>query len=133
MKRTPYLVLLGLLVLGVAAFVLSDSGLLEGRWKKVASVDTDKDGLVDEFEMDIGTDPNSADTDGAGKPDGTELKDKTDPLDPLDDGTMQPLKDDESANMDDAQVDQPKDDMDDAQVDQPKDDSNEFDDIKVTR
>lgn len=120
MNKTSYLVLAGILALGLVAFVLSNTGLLEGKWKKVATVDTDLDGLTDAFEDDNGTDPKLADTDEGGSPDGTELKNKTDPLDPLDDGTMQPLEGEGA-------------DMDDAKVDQPKDGSIDYDDVKVTR
>ena len=46
-------------------------------------IDTDGDGLTDDYEMQIGTDPNNPDTDGDGITDGDEvLKYKTDPLNP---------------------------------------------------
>ncbi|MDD4607174.1 MAG: hypothetical protein PHS07_02445 [Patescibacteria group bacterium] len=37
-------------------------------------VDTDGDGLIDSYEIEIGTDPNNADTDRDGYPDGHEIK-----------------------------------------------------------
>jgi outer membrane protein OmpA-like peptidoglycan-associated protein len=44
-------------------------------------IDSDNDGLLDEYEMEIGTDPYNADTDGDGLSDGAEVNDyKTDPL-----------------------------------------------------
>lgn len=49
--------------------------------------DTDGDGLSDEEEMKLGTDPNNPDTDGDGLLDGEEVKNyKTDPLNPDTDG-----------------------------------------------
>lgn len=43
-------------------------------------IDTDQDGLPDDMEKIIGTDPNNADTDGDGYADGVELKNNYDPL-----------------------------------------------------
>lgn len=43
-------------------------------------LDTDGDGIPDDVEKFLGTDPNKADTDGDGVSDGQEIKDKTDPL-----------------------------------------------------
>lgn len=55
-------------------------------------IDTDGDGLTDDYEMQIGTDPNNPDTDGDGLTDGDEvLKYKTDPLNP--DSDFDGLKD----------------------------------------
>ncbi|MDD3124840.1 MAG: OmpA family protein [Candidatus Kapabacteria bacterium] len=49
--------------------------------------DTDGDGLIDEEEVRLGTDPNNPDTDGDGLKDGAEVKKhKTNPLDPDTDG-----------------------------------------------
>jgi outer membrane protein OmpA-like peptidoglycan-associated protein len=46
-----------------------------------ANVDSDRDGLSDAIEKELGTDPNNLDTDGDGLYDGTEVKrTKTDPL-----------------------------------------------------
>ena len=47
--------------------------------------DCDGDGLTNDEEAEIGTDPNNADTDGGGVDDGTEVANGTDPLDPTDD------------------------------------------------
>ena len=44
--------------------------------------DSDGDGLSDEEEAEIGTDPNNPDTDGDGFSDGEEVRKGTDPLDP---------------------------------------------------
>ena len=50
-------------------------------------IDSDGDGLSDEKEKELGTDPNNPDTDGDGLNDGDEYYDyKTDPLDPDTDG-----------------------------------------------
>ena len=46
--------------------------------------DTDEDGLTDEREAEIGTNPENPDTDGDGFSDGAEVEAGTDPLDPLD-------------------------------------------------
>jgi gliding motility-associated-like protein len=47
-------------------------------WK---AADCDNDGLTNQREKDLGTDPLKADTDGDGVPDGVEVTDGTDPLD----------------------------------------------------
>ena len=44
--------------------------------------DDDNDGLDDDVELTLGTDPKNPDTDGDGVPDGQELGDGSDPLDP---------------------------------------------------
>lgn len=55
-------------------------------------LDSDGDGLSDDYEFSIGTDPNNPDTDGDGLTDGDEvLKYKTDPLNP--DSDFDGLKD----------------------------------------
>lgn len=51
---------------------------------RAAVIDTDGDGLDDELEAEIGTDPLTADTDGDDWDDLTELIDGTDPCDPDD-------------------------------------------------
>ena len=57
-------------------------------------IDSDGDGLSDEYELSIGTDPHNPDTDGDGLTDGEEvLKYKTDPLNP--DSDYDGLKDGE--------------------------------------
>ncbi len=43
-------------------------------------IDTDKDGLSDELEQKLGTDPNNPDTDGDGYPDGIEVANGFNPL-----------------------------------------------------
>jgi hypothetical protein len=47
-------------------------------------LDTDEDGLSDDEEADLGTDPDDADTDGDGYDDGEEVDAGTDPLDATD-------------------------------------------------
>jgi outer membrane protein OmpA-like peptidoglycan-associated protein len=55
--------------------------MFTGTGGSSANVDSDKDGLSDTIEKELGTDPNKADTDGDGLYDGTEVKrTKTDPL-----------------------------------------------------
>jgi hypothetical protein len=46
--------------------------------------DSDRDGLLDDEELDVGTDPTLPDTDVDGWVDGAELDSYTDPLDPDD-------------------------------------------------
>lgn len=54
---------------------------------KTGPEDTDRDGLTDDYEDKIGTDPNNPDTDGDGLKDGEEVNAyKTDPLNPDTDG-----------------------------------------------
>ena len=54
---------------------------------KSGPTDTDRDGLTDDFEEKIGTDPNNPDTDGDGLKDGEEVNAyKTDPKNPDTDG-----------------------------------------------
>ncbi len=48
--------------------------------------DSDEDGLTDDEEEELGTDPNNPDTDGDGISDGDEVENGTDPLDPNDPG-----------------------------------------------
>ncbi|MFA6024115.1 MAG: hypothetical protein WC777_02780 [Candidatus Gracilibacteria bacterium] len=111
MKNPQLLMLAGVLVLGLGAFALSDADFLEGRWGKVQSVDTDGDGLTDALEADLGTDPKEKDSDGGGAPDGTELANKMDPLDSADDViTAQIMQGGNDGDLDDAQIDQPKED-----------------------
>lgn len=56
----------------------------EGGSNDQALVDTDADGLADEFEAEIGTDPALDDTDGDGFLDGDEWSAFSDPLDETD-------------------------------------------------
>ncbi len=65
---------------------------------KSSKTDTDLDGLTDETEEKLGTDPNNPDTDGDGLKDGEEVNDyKTDPLKPDTDGDG--LKDGDEVNL----------------------------------
>ncbi|MDT0621043.1 gliding motility-associated C-terminal domain-containing protein [Croceitalea vernalis] len=57
------------------------------------NLDNDNDGLNDDIEEDIGTDPDNPDTDGDGILDGTEVVDGTDPLDDCDSLGGTPLPD----------------------------------------
>ena len=59
------------------------------------AADPDADGLTDEEEADLGTDPNDPDTDDDGIEDGQEVTDGTDPLDDCDSngGTARPESD----------------------------------------
>jgi outer membrane protein OmpA-like peptidoglycan-associated protein len=53
---------------------------------EAAKIDSDGDGLSDELELELGTDPHRADTDRDGIPDGVEVKTGTNPLDADTDG-----------------------------------------------
>jgi hypothetical protein len=57
------------------------SFIVEVLWR-----DVDKDGLDDDKEGDLGTDPGNPDTDGDGIPDGEEVNNGNNPLDPNDPG-----------------------------------------------
>jgi hypothetical protein len=83
-------------VTGPAGVPCSDGSRMNALLQKkvlVLAVDTDGDGLSDEEEAAIGTDPTNPDTDGDGLSDGVEVALGTDPLDPdtdgdgIDDGT----------------------------------------------
>ena len=55
--------------------------LLSARQVRAAEiVDSDKDGLSDDLELQLGTDPNNPDTDGDGYPDGVEVANGFNPL-----------------------------------------------------
>lgn len=72
-------------LLSVACFSGSDDGDDEGE-DAVEQVDTDGDGLFDDEEQSLGTDPTSADTDGDGLDDGAEVDGGTDPTNADTDG-----------------------------------------------
>jgi hypothetical protein len=55
-----------------------------GRFQAYPALDSDGDGLSDEEEAALGTDPDDPDTDGDGFSDGEEVDAGTDPLDPTD-------------------------------------------------
>ena len=92
MRKIRYTILVSLL--GLLVWALSggisfsrDRIKPQALWSAVSntasqSVDSDKDGLSDEEEKKIGTNPQKADTDGDGFLDGQELKDGYDPLRP---------------------------------------------------
>ncbi|WP_208588454.1 adhesive domain-containing protein, partial [Gracilibacillus suaedae] len=67
-------------------------------------VDSDEDGLTDEEEADLGTDPENPDTDGDGINDGDEVDNGTDPLDPNDPPT-DPVDSDEDGLTDEEEAD----------------------------
>ena len=83
MKRQLHLLFLALfLVGGVLTQTACNKEPVE-----VAPVDTDSDGLTDDQEAELGTDPNNADTDGDGLSDGAEVNTHgTDPLNADTDG-----------------------------------------------
>jgi len=54
---------------------------LDSNDPEAAPADADEDGLTDEEEAELGTDPNNADSDGDGISDGDEVNGGTDPLD----------------------------------------------------
>ena len=58
--------------------IASQNATPADAWK---AADCDNDGLTNQREKDLGTDPLKADTDGDGVPDGVEVTDGTDPLD----------------------------------------------------
>jgi hypothetical protein len=65
---------------GKAAWWKSAAGEGEETSKELIVIDADQDGLTDDMEGIIGTDPNNSDTDGDGESDGDEVKNGTDPL-----------------------------------------------------
>jgi hypothetical protein len=70
--------------------------------------DADGDGLPDEFEKRLGTDPTKKDTDGDGVSDRDELKNGTNPLDPLSKTTTIVLSGVDKAIVDGKTLEQPK-------------------------
>lgn len=66
--------------------------------------DTDGDGLTDEEETTLGTDPNNADTDGGTVNDGDEVAAGTDPLDASDDITTEETDSDNDGLTDDEEA-----------------------------
>ena len=92
MKKYKYLILIA--IIGLAAWTLGggvsfsmNKIVPKALWNAVGSsndnsnnVDSDKDGLTDHEEKNLGTDPNKADTDGDGFLDGQEVKNAYDPL-----------------------------------------------------
>jgi gliding motility-associated-like protein len=58
--------------------IASQNATPSDAWK---AADCDNDGLTNQQEKDLGTDPLKTDTDGDGVPDGVEVTDGTDPLD----------------------------------------------------
>ena len=60
--------------------------------------DRDEDGLIDEDEVALGTDPDVADTDGDGVSDGDEVGDPSDPTDTDGDGVIDALDDDDDGD-----------------------------------
>ena len=66
---------------------------LEIEQKKATEIkDSDGDGLTDDFEEAIGTNPNSPDSDGDGVSDGVEVGSGTDPLNSLPEDQKQNLE-----------------------------------------
>jgi hypothetical protein len=70
--------------------------------------DNDGDGLPDDMEQRLGTDPNKKDTDGDGVDDNVELKNGTNPLDPLSKTTTIVLSGIDKAIVDGKTLEQPK-------------------------
>ncbi|PAT14383.1 hypothetical protein CKJ84_08655 [Corynebacterium sp. NML 120412] len=69
-------------------------------------VDTDGDGLTDQYEREIGTDSTQADSDGDGVPDGQEvLTDKTDPTLPGSYAPAVPTAAQDKVNINDSDID----------------------------
>jgi hypothetical protein len=70
--------------------------------------DSDGDGLLDDMEKRLGTNPNMKDTDGDGVDDNVELKNGTNPLDPLAKTTTIVLSGIDKAIVEGKTLDQPK-------------------------
>ena len=77
--KTSFLVLIGLIVLSLAFYV---SAQVNSSSVGNIFLDSDQDGLSDEEEKSLGTDPYNKDTDGDGYSDGVEVKSGYDPLKP---------------------------------------------------
>lgn len=78
MKKSLNMFLMAFLLLGVTAIQTSCSSEKEVVQQ---AIDTDNDGLTDEQELQLGTDPNNPDTDNDGLEDGAEVNNyETDPL-----------------------------------------------------
>ena len=72
-----------------------------GPHSGIGGTDTDGDGLTDEEELKLGTDPNNRDTDGDGISDYWEVQHGTNPLDPDDPikGGLDPTKDQDNDGL----------------------------------
>ncbi|MBU2028673.1 thrombospondin type 3 repeat-containing protein [Patescibacteria group bacterium] len=77
--KTSLLVLVGLIVISLAFYVSAEDNFGS---KNNIFLDSDQDGLSDEEEKSLGTDPKNKDTDGDGYSDGVEVKSGYDPLKP---------------------------------------------------
>jgi len=82
--RRSLIVFIALLALLIAAAPASAQDDDTGPADDTITLDPDGDGLIDEQELEIGTDPADPDTDGDGFDDGAEVDAGTDPLDPAD-------------------------------------------------
>lgn len=77
--KTSLLVLVGLIVISLAFYVSAE---VNSAATENVFLDSDQDGLSDEEEKSLGTDPKNKDTDGDGYSDGVEVKSGYDPRKP---------------------------------------------------
>jgi len=78
---------------------LEELGLPPSEVGELASIDSDNDGLSDEEEVELGTDPNDPDTDNDGFYDGDEVQLGYDPLDPSDYPEVDEVEDYDESNV----------------------------------
>ena len=91
-----------------AAWYPSSTGEGQETSSLVVIIDSDRDGLPDDMERILGTDPLKADTDGDGVSDRDELKNGTDPLDPNNGQPPKPLDATTQAIVDGMPLGQPR-------------------------
>ena len=83
LRHTHILLVVSASVLACAGETKEKGGTDDAGAAETEPADSDEDGILDEDELELGTDPNNPDTDGDGYTDGDEIADGTLPTDPF--------------------------------------------------